>query len=288
MNPDLEHLRALAAVVDEGSFDGAAHTLRVTPSAISQRIKSLEQAAGQVLVKRSRPVVPTDAGAIYLRLARGVATVVDEISAELDPSAITTVPVAVNADSLDTWIIPALSRLPDRVMLDLRREDQADTADLLRAGTVVAAITSDSTPVQGCRVERLGSMTYHPAATPDFVDRWLPSSERSKALETAPVVVYDRRDQLQDEYLKHRSGTVQPPRHHVPASRSFLDAVLHGWGWGMVPDLQLADHEAAGRLVRLDDWSYDVELFWQQWTWHTAALDAVAHAVRTGAAHALT
>ena len=65
----LDQLSALAAVVHEGSFDAAAQRLHVTPSAVSQRIKALEQQVGRVLVLRTRPCRPTDDGEVLVRLA---------------------------------------------------------------------------------------------------------------------------------------------------------------------------------------------------------------------------
>ena len=56
MDWDLPQLRALAAAVDHGSLEAAARALHLTPSAVSQRIKALEQGAGAVLLRRSRPV----------------------------------------------------------------------------------------------------------------------------------------------------------------------------------------------------------------------------------------
>jgi hypothetical protein len=50
-----DQLAALAAVVEFGGFDAAAERLHVTPSAVSQRIKALEQRVGQVLVIREKP-----------------------------------------------------------------------------------------------------------------------------------------------------------------------------------------------------------------------------------------
>ena len=55
-------LAALAAVVREGSFERAARKLHVTPSAVSQRIKQLEERTGQVLVQRGTPCTGTEAG----------------------------------------------------------------------------------------------------------------------------------------------------------------------------------------------------------------------------------
>ena len=286
--PDLAQLEALDSVVTCGSFDAAATALSVTPSAISQRIKALEQTAGRVLVRRSRPIEVTGAGAVYLRLARQVGALVDQAGIDLDPEASVVVPLAVNADSLDTWVLPALATITDRVTFDLRREDQSRTAELLRDGTVMAAITDDIAPVQGCRSTPLGAMVYRPMASPDFADRWFERGLDAVSLDLAPVVVFDRHDDLQDEFLRSRRCLTAPPRHHVPASRSFVDALLLGLGWGMLPDLQAAEHVAAGRLTPLDgDFRAKVNLHWQQWSLSTPGLDAVAAAVRTAAKIAL-
>ncbi|QGG40757.1 LysR family transcriptional regulator ArgP [Aeromicrobium yanjiei] len=286
---DLAQLEALAAVVDEGSFDAAAGALHLTPSAVSQRIKALEASAGQVLVRRTRPAAATDAGAAYVRLARQVAALVHETQARVGVDSVVTVPIAVNADSMATWLLPALATLPPTVTFDLRRDDQAHTADLLRSGSVMGAITSDAQPVQGCRSERLGAMRYRPMATPGLVEQWFAGGVDAASLARAPMVVFDRRDDLQDQYLRRRSRSrLSPPRHHVPATADFAQAVLLGLGWGMLPDEQSLEPERQGSLVELDPGQHvDVALHWQQWTLHTPALDAVADAIREAAARQL-
>ncbi|MWD30841.1 LysR family transcriptional regulator, partial [Aquicoccus sp. SCR17] len=81
MNSD--HLRALVAAVDHGTFDAAADSLRISGSAFSQRIKALERQVGQVLVARTVPVRPTAAGERMLRLARQTLALEDEALAAL-------------------------------------------------------------------------------------------------------------------------------------------------------------------------------------------------------------
>ena len=286
----LAQLAALAAVVDEGSFDAAAVRLQLTPSAVSQRIKALEQAAGRVLVRRSKPTEPTAAGEAYLRLARQLVAIVEHAQAELgDRTALPTIPIAVNADSLATWVLPALAGAADVACFDLRREDQAHTADLLRSGTVMAAITSQAEPVQGCRSIRLGRMRYRPVAAPTFVERWFGDGVNGRTLAMAPVVVFDRKDHLQDDYVaKVTRRRVAPPRHHVPSSGDFAEAVRLGLGWGMLPRHQYATLEQEGHLVVFDTTHrVDVTLFWQQWSMRTPALDRIADAVRHAARAAL-
>ncbi len=285
---DLAQLRALVAVVDEGSFDAAASALHLTPSAVSQRIKALEQSAGRVLVRRTKPAEATESGYAYLRLARQVMSLVNEVRVEVDheDQRLPTIPLAVNGDSLATWVLPALAGLSGTAYFDIRREDEGRTADLLRSGTVMAAITSDASPVQGCRSSRLGTMRYRPMASPAFVAAWFADGVGAASLAQAPVVVFDRSDDLQDAYLRQRSRRrLDPPRHHIPASSQFAEAISLGLGWGMLPREQSEAAELAGLLVDFDPVHHvDVTLYWQQWTLNTPALEATAQAIRSAAA----
>ena len=119
----------------------------------------------------------------------------------------TTLPIAVNADSMATWVLPALTPLAGDVCFDLHREDQEHTSALLRSGTVMAAVTSDAEAVPGCTSTRLGAMRYRPMATPAFARRWFPVGPTPEALARAPVVVFDRKDDLQGRYLHARAGS---------------------------------------------------------------------------------
>ncbi|MGY1689989.1 LysR family transcriptional regulator ArgP [Geodermatophilus sp. SYSU D01105] len=284
MDLDLAQLRALEATVTAGTLDGAARALHVTPSAISQRLKALEAATGRVLLVRSKPVRVTESGQAVLRLARQVAVLTADATRELagdGTSGPVALPIAVNADSLATWVLPALAPLAGELAFDLHREDQEHTAVLLRDGRVMAAVTADPDPVPGCTVTRLGSMHYRPMATAAFAQRWFPEGVGEQALSRAPVVVFDRKDDLQYRYLRARgidAGT--PPVHHVPASADYVTAVRLGFGWGMVPVQQ----EPAGELVELDPGgAVDVVLHWQQWRMRSPSLDRVAAAVLAAA-----
>lgn len=288
MDLDLAQLRALSATVDAGSLEAAARSLHVTPSAVSQRLRALEVATGRVLLVRSRPVRATPSGEVLVRLARQIDLLAGEALAELGAhpadGAAPVVSIAVNADSLATWVLPALAPLAGEVAVDLHREDEEHTAALVRAGAVVAAITTDPDPVPGCSVTRLGVMRYRPTATRDFVRRWFPDGPTPAALARAPVIVFDRKDDLQHRYLRtHRVDPTGPPEHHVPASADFLAAVRLGMGWGMLPDLQVRA-AADDALVQVDPGVViDVVLHWQQWKLRSAPLDRVAAAVAAAA-----
>lgn len=291
MAANIEHLRTLAAVLDSGTFEAAAASLHITPSAVSQRIKALEEQSGRVLVRRSKPAEPTEAGTVLLRLARQLTLLEAEATAALadDASAASTpVPLVVNADSLATWVLPALARL-DGIAFELVVDDQEHTLDRLRDGTAMAAIGSDPEPVQGCIAHPLGSMVYRATASPAFVARWCPDGWTPQAAAAAPMLVFDRKDALQDRYLDAFAPAARPPRHFIPASTQFVDAALLGLGWGMLPDLQADALVAEGRLLVLDETRVaEVPLYWHQWSLRSTALDTVAAAIAEDAVRTLT
>ena len=290
MDFDLAQLRALRATVDAGTLEAAARDLQVTPSAVSQRLKALEQATGRVLLVRSRPVQVTAQGRAVLRLAREVELLAADTARELaEAPGPVTLPVAVNADSLSTWLLPALAPLRDEVLLDLHRADQDVTAALLREGTVVAAVTAAAPAVSGCTSTPLGTLRYRPAAAPAFAARWFPDGPTAAALARAPVVHFDRDDDLQREWLRRRSdGSADPPAHHVPSTEGFVHAVLAGLGWAMLSDLQLASSGLRSSVVLLDPHaSVDVPLHWQRWKVRSPSLERLSEVVLAGARQAL-
>jgi LysR family transcriptional regulator (chromosome initiation inhibitor) len=175
------------------------------------------------------------------------------------------------------------------VVFELHRDDQEYTAGLLAAGTVMAAVTSDSRPVPGCTVTPLGRMLYHPVCSPAFASKWFAEGPTRAALAVAPVIEFDRKDELQSRYLRAVSRTPRtPPRHYVPASADFAVAIELGLGWGMLPDAQAKAARRSGALIALDpDRGVDVPLYWQQWNLRSTALDAVAAAVIAQARSAL-
>lgn len=272
---DSRHLEALLAIVDLGSLEAAAAHLHLTPSAVSQRLRALEREAGAVLVRRTRPVAPTAAGESFVRVARQVAS----LSAEATTIPGGVVTLAVGADALATWVLPAVAGLAGRLALQFHREDQAYTLQALRDGTVMAAITSDATRVQGCTVTGLGVMRYLPVASVDHHRRWFPTGVTPDALAVAPYVDYDEEDSLQSAYLRLHAADEPGPRHRVPASTQFAQAVRLGFGWGMMPEDQVGDWLRDHEVVLLDDKVVDVPLYWQQWSVGPAGLTDVAGAI---------
>ncbi|MFI5618870.1 LysR family transcriptional regulator ArgP [Streptomyces sp. NPDC051567] len=284
----LDQVRTLLAVVDEGTFDAAAAALHVTPSAVSQRVKALEQRTGRVLLIRTKPVRATGSGQVVIRFARQLARLERDARAELGMAPGTgpaRLPIAVNADSLATWFLPALTRVPQDppVCFELHREDESHTTELLREGQVMAAVTSSPDPVAGCTVRPLGLARYLPVAAPGFAARHL-TGDLARALPEAPLIVFDRRDDLQDAFVRAltdgAADGASPVRHQVPTSEGFCDAVVAGLGWGLVPESQARPLVRTGALVLLAPRRpMDVPLYWQQWKLESPVLSTVAEVV---------
>lgn len=239
VDPQLDgpQLAALAAVVELGSFDAAAERLHVTPSAVSQRIKSLEQQVGQVLVVREKPCRATTAGIPLLRLAAQTALLESEALAEMGGNASlkrTRITIAVNADSMATWFSAVFDGLGD-VLLDVRIEDQDHSARLLREGVAMGAVTTERNPVPGCRVHPLGEMRYLPVASRPFVQRHLSDGFTAAAAAKAPSLAWNRDDGLQDMLVRKAfRRAITRPTHFVPTTEGFTAAARRA-GMGHVP-----------------------------------------------------
>jgi LysR family transcriptional regulator, chromosome initiation inhibitor len=280
MKLDGQQLAAFAAVIELGSFDAAAERLHVTPSAISQRIKALEQRVGQVLVVREKPSRATAAGVPLLRLAAQTAILESEALAETAGGSIerTRIAIAVNADSMATWFNAVFGRLPG-VLFDIRIEDQDHSAKLLREGAVMGAVTTERTAVPGCRVQSLGVMRYVPVAAEGYVRRHLPDGFTAAAAAEAPSLAWNRDDALQDNLIrKVFRRLISRPVHYVPTAEGFGAAVRAGLGWGMYPE-QLVNDD----FVRIADVHLDVPLYWQSWKLDSVLVSGVGAAVRDAA-----
>ena len=285
MQFDGQQLAAFAAVIEYGSFDAAAARLHVTPSAVSQRIKALEQRVGQVLVRREKPCVATPAGAPLVRLAAQTALLESEALAEMGGGSAdrTRIAIAVNADSMSTWFTAVLGQLPE-VLFDVRIEDQDHSARLLREGAAMGAVTTERTPVPGCRVQPLGVMRYVPVASADYADRCLPDGFTADAVGSAPSLAWNRDDALQDMLVRRAfRRNIARPVHYVPTAEGFAAAVRAGLGWGMFPDSLAAAWVADGSFVRISDVHLDVPLYWQCWKLDSPLIDNVTGAVRAAA-----
>lgn len=292
---DYPLLAALAAVVREGSFERAARALHLTPSAVSQRVKLLEERVGQVLVVRGPPAQATPAGLQLCRHVEQVGMLEHDLLQALpalasDDTGRMTLRVAVNADSLATWFVNAAASFAEiePVLLDISLEDQDHTAQRLRNAEVIAAVTGLATPVQGCRSVPLGAMRYLATASPAYMQRHFAAGVTAQTLAQAPCLTFNRQDRLQQAWCSQWLGQpIELPRHWLPSSQAFVDACHAGLGWGMNPQPLVAQALRDGSLVCLHpDLPLMVPLYWQH-TRHALPMlkrltDAVVSAARDG------
>jgi LysR family transcriptional regulator, chromosome initiation inhibitor len=289
---DPAHLMALTAVHRRGSFDLAASTLHVTPSAISQRIKALEETMGTLLIRRGQPCTATAAGLRLIRHHDEITllerALTDDLRGPVPGPA--TLRIAVNADSLATWVIPALAATSG-FLFDLVIDDQDVSADWLKRGEVSAAITGHPGPLQGCDTLPLGALRYRATASPGYVDRWFAGGISADTLSRAPALTFSDKDRLQDVWVARQTvgaNRTAFPSHRMASSQAFVDACVAGLGWGLNPDPLITRHLADGRLRELVPGAHlDVPLYWQFARLTAQAIAPLTQAIRAAARNTL-
>ncbi len=270
---DYKLIEALAMVAREGGFDKAASVLHITQSAVSQRVKLLEENTGQVLITRTTPPQTTAAGQKLLKHYLQVKRLEDDLEGEINGSAnkgFTSLAAGINADSLAFWFVEAIQPLllKERVLLDIRVNDQEQTHRLLKDGEVMACISTQEQPMQGCRAEYLGRMNYKMMATPEFASKWFPSGITLEDVLRAPAIMFDRQDELHYKLLHQSLGEVPVsiPTHYVPSVENFSDFITMGLAYGMLPDQQNLPLLSAGKVIDLSpSYHVSVKLYWHCW-----------------------
>lgn len=270
--------------VDEGSFDGAALRLGISPSAVSQRIKALESDVGRVIVRRTTPIGVTDAGEVLVQAARRMTLLESETQDQLR-NRVTNRPVTVgvNADSLGTWFRPVLHSVAEQagISLELTVQDEQHSLEMLRRGDCMGVVTASADPVSGCMVEELGTMRYWPVASPSLAQQ-LPDL----GWDRLPVVVIGALDRMTDRILEPRGVTAAPGRRtsRIPSFEGLNDAVVAGLGWTVVPVSSAETFVENGAMVRLASDIVEVPLYWQRWRVESETLGVLTDAVHAAAA----
>lgn len=293
---DYPSMRAVALIAQTGSFEAAARALNVTPSAVSQRVRQLEERLGAVLIERGNPCTATETGAWLCRHMDHVAMLERDLMQHLpglappQPERVT-LNIATNADSLGTWFLPGVAAFAQAqdYLLNIEIDDEDHTAEWLRRGRVVAAVTSVGKPVPGCQARELGRLRYHATASPAFVARHFADGVGPDALRAAPALTFNQKDRLQQEWMRQTFGqAVDFPTHWLPSTQGFVQAALAGLGWGLNPAPLVARHLAAGRLVELVPGAVlERPLFWQVNRLVAARLSGLTQAVMAAARQAL-
>ena len=298
---DPDALECLAAIVEEGGFERAARRLSITQSAVSQRLRALEAQVGTVLIVRSRPLKATSAGQLLLKhtkMLRLLRADLERDLKELAPSSLRgareeeRISIAINADSIATWALPALTGLAQQGLpMEIITDDQDFTHEWLRQGQVLGCVTTLKQALRGCKVVALGAMDYVAVATPALArDRLGSELLTAHNFRDIPFVAFNRKDDMQSEFVSKAFGLklVILNQLFVPSSEGQLRAVQAGWGVSVVPRLLAQELIDQGRLVNLaPDCILPIQLYWHCWNLESEVLDALTSALTGAAALAL-
>lgn len=291
MKIDNLQLTAFLTAITEGTFELAAKKLCITASAVSQRIKQLEEKLGQVLIKRTTPCYPTAVGEILLRYAKMVSLLEQELFSELkiegsDTEKFSAVAVVVNADSLDSWFSDVFRMLShEKIVLDIKTEDQDHALALLKKGEVMAAVSTSPVAVQACTVEYIGTMRYLAVASPAFITRYFPEGVSPQALEKAPVLMFNQKDNLQERFIQFfTQDAITPPTYFLPSTQSFNQATESGLAWGMIPEPICRGNIMSGKIAEIASGFWiDVPLYWHRWRIKSLPIEQLSACVQLAA-----
>jgi LysR family transcriptional regulator (chromosome initiation inhibitor) len=294
-------LEALAAIVEEGGFERAAQRLNITQSAVSQRLRALEAQVGTVLIVRSRPLRPTSAGHLLLKHTRQLRLLRADLERdlrELAPSSTgggreeERISLAINADSIATWALPALDALAlQGLPLEIITDDQDFTHEWLREGQVLGCVTTVKQALRGCNVVALGAMDYIAVAQADYAREHLAPGLTQHNFVATPFVAFNRKDDMQAEFVgkAFRLKRVSLRQLFVPSSEGQVRAVLAGWGVSVVPELLTRGLIEQGQLVNVAPGTrVPVQLYWHCWNLESAVLDQLTVALTQAARAALS
>ncbi|MCX7239576.1 MAG: LysR family transcriptional regulator ArgP [Burkholderiales bacterium] len=296
---DSDALECLATIVEEGGFERAAVRLSVTQSAVSQRLRALEAQVGTVLLVRTRPLRPTAAGRLLIKHAMQMRLLRADLESDLQdlapdsdaPREEDRISIAINADSIATWALPALGPLvSDGLPLEIITDDQDFTHEWLREGQVLGCVTTLKEALRGCKVLPLGAMHYVAVASAAYAREHCPQGLTPHNFRQIPFIAFNRKDDLQAEFVGRACGLrqVHLSQRFVPSSEGQVRAVLAGWGASVVPELQVRRLLAQGDLVNLAPRStLPVKLYWHCWNLPSAAIDRLTAALAAAAAQAL-
>jgi LysR family transcriptional regulator (chromosome initiation inhibitor) len=292
---DYKLLKALAMVLDEGGFEKAAVKLHLTQSAVSQRIKLLEEYVGQILLTRTTPPAATTAGLQFLSHYRKVKQLENDLppTEKLAPEQLhKTLAIGVNADSLGTWFPDVVEKIikEQNLILDIHVDDQDETQNFLRNGQVCGCISTNDKALQGCCIEKLGGVQYGIYCTPHFAATWFPHGIDLDAVATTPTIQFNRKDNFNEKFFRllFRSIPNNPPTFYVPSTEIFVDFILRSLCYGVIPHHQSKSLSDAGKLVDLaPSCKITIDLYYHFWNLNSATMVNFTRSFITGSKKAL-
>jgi LysR family transcriptional regulator (chromosome initiation inhibitor) len=199
--------------------------------------------------------------------------------------------IAINADSIATWALPALGDLViEGLPLEIITDDQDFTHEWLREGQVLGCVTTLKQALRGCKVLPLGAMHYVAVASPAYASAHCPQGLTPHNFRQLPFIAFNRKDDLQTDFVSRACGLrrVTLSQRFVPSSEGQLHAVLAGWGVSVLPALKVENLLAKGELVNLAPAvTLPVNLYWHCWNLDSVVIDRLTAALSSAALSAL-
>lgn len=283
---DYRLVKALDAVITEHGFERAAEKLFITQSAISQRIKQLEKYIGQPLLVRENPPRATQAGKELLGLYRRTQLLEQEVLPKLTATQdkAIRISIATNADSLATWLLPALKDLliSPSIELNLILGDETKNLQHLKNGSVIGAISTEKKTMLGCTSQHLGDLEYVCVASPHFQQRYFADGMTKESVAKAPSVAFDQADNMHLNFLQHYFSIPSNTEctHIVRSSEAFVQMAKMGVAYCLIPRIQIEKELQENALVILDTEKNIIRpLYWHHWTFESETLDQVTQAI---------
>ncbi len=286
-NIDYKLLHAFSEVIKQQSFEKASELLCLTQSAVSQRIKQLEQNIAQPVLIRSNPIVATDIGKKLLSHYHQVQQLESDLLPHIHPEQTSTplkVSLATNADSLATWLVSALSPVIKEfsIELNLALANELKTINKLKNGEVFGAISTHETTLPGCSVTKLGEMNYVVVASPSFKNKYFKQGINTESLLKAPGLLFDNKDDMHTEFVKNEFGLLPGsyPCHTVHSSEAFVSFAKQGLAYCLIAELQIKDELADGSLINLLPNTQLIRtLYWHRWALVKGVFKKVSDAI---------
>lgn len=257
---DYTQLKALLAVDDAGTFEGAARELNLSSFAIVQRIKTLEAKLGVKLIDRS-PTRTTDIGKVLCDHTREVISMegelidqhrIDTLEAETGSPSLK---IAIVDESLSNWflaLLPHDNSSEERLLLDVQLTDSEQAIEMMKMGQIVAALSNDPQTVYGFKTYEIGTLTYRAVASPAYLSEHFPEGVTVPALLTAPTMRISINDERSTEWIQQVFGeNIELPLSQHPSAQGTLQACLDGNLWTMQSDFEVSHHLESGKLIEL-------------------------------------
>ncbi len=273
---DYQGLAALSAIIETQSFQKAAEKLFITQSAVSQRLKNLENFHGEPLLIRTEPYRATALGLSLLRHFKRIRLMEEALNEELQVQPEQQrISIAISRDSLETWFVHVIEGLKhlSPFSLEITADDQDVTFQYFQNGLVSACASTRAKGLSGCKTLFLGYLDYVLVASPAFKKRYFndPQKKRSN-LKKAPAIIFNHHDKLHSQYLKNffDMDDSELSYHLVPSVAGFKQFTVNGYAYALIPEIDIKAELREGKLIKLyPEKVWEMPVYWHYWAIET-------------------